>query len=334
MTDTEKKISADTPVLSIRHLNKTMGKRQILKDISFSCYPGEVFGFLGPNGAGKTTTIKVVCGLLAIDSGDIEICGNSIRKHYERAMAYLGAIVENPEHYRHMSGWQNLKLYQNMRPGITDERIREVVSLVGLENRIQEPVRKYSLGMRQRLGVAQALLHRPKLLILDEPTNGLDPAGIRQLRDILKEIAHREGAAVLVSSHLMSEMELMCDRVGLIVNGEIRDVKPIGGLIEEAYDGSTAFLYRVDQAETAVQLLREKYPDIAASLVTEHEFSVRLKPSSEPDSAGTPLHQELATYNSFLIQSGITLYTVAETQDHTLEDAFIRLTDEGGNQIV
>ncbi|HIS80986.1 MAG TPA: ABC transporter ATP-binding protein [Candidatus Scatomonas merdavium] len=334
MTDTEKKISADTPVLSIRHLNKTMGKRQILKDISFSCYPGEVFGFLGPNGAGKTTTIKVVCGLLAIDSGDIEICGNSIRKHYERAMAYLGAIVENPEHYRHMSGWQNLKLYQNMRPGITDERIREVVSLVGLENRIQEPVRKYSLGMRQRLGVAQALLHRPKLLILDEPTNGLDPAGIRQLRDILKEIAHREGAAVLVSSHLMSEMELMCDRVGLIVNGEIRDVKPIGGLIEEAYDGSTAFLYRVDQAETAVQLLREKYPDIAASLVTEHEFSVRLKPSSEPDSAGTPLHQELAAYNSFLIQSGITLYTVAETQDHTLEDAFIRLTDEGGNQIV
>ena len=165
MTDTEKKISADTPVLSIRHLNKTMGKRQILKDISFSCYPGEVFGFLGPNGAGKTTTIKVVCGLLAIDSGDIEICGNSIRKHYERAMAYLGAIVENPEHYRHMSGWQNLKLYQNMRPGITDERIREVVSLVGLKNRIQEPVRKYSLGMRQRLGVAQALLHRPKLLI-------------------------------------------------------------------------------------------------------------------------------------------------------------------------
>ena len=334
MTDTEKKISADTPVLSIRHLNKTMGKRQILKDISFSCYPGEVFGFLGPNGAGKTTTIKVVCGLLAIDSGDIEICGNSIRKHYERAMAYLGAIVENPEHYRHMSGWQNLKLYQNMRPGITDERIREVVSLVGLENRIQEPVRKYSLGMRQRLGVAQALLHRPKLLILDEPTNGLDPAGIRQLRDILKEIAHREGAAVLVSSHLMSEMELMCDRVGLIVNGEIRDVKPIGGLIEEAYDGSTAFLYRVDQAETAVQLLREKYPDIAASLVTEHEFSVRLKPSSVPVSSGSPLHQELAAYNSFLIQSGITLYTVAETQDHTLEDAFIRLTDEGGNQIV
>ena len=116
-----------TPILAIRHLNKKIGKREILKDISFECYPGEVFGFLGPNGAGKTTTIKVVCGLLSIDSGDIEICGTSIRKHYEQAMKHLGAIVENPEHYRHMSGWQNLKLYQNMRPGVSDERLHEVV---------------------------------------------------------------------------------------------------------------------------------------------------------------------------------------------------------------
>ena len=323
-----------TPILAIRHLNKKIGKRKILKDISFECYPGEVFGFLGPNGAGKTTTIKVVCGLLSIDSGDIEICGTSIRKHYEQAMKHLGAIVENPEHYRHMSGWQNLKLYQNMRPGVSDERLHEVVSLVGLENRIQEPVKKYSLGMRQRLGVAQALLHNPKLLILDEPTNGLDPAGIRQLRDILKQIAHEQEAAVVVSSHLMSEMELMCDRVGLIVNGEIRDVKPIGSLIEEAYDGSTAFLYRVSQAEQAVSLLRGKYPQIAASVLTEQEFSIRLKPEATEEYGTFPFQKELSSYNSFLIQSGISLYTVTESQDHTLEDAFIRLTDEGGSQIV
>lgn len=326
--------TAKTPALVIRHLNKTIGKRHILKDISLECYPGEVFGFLGPNGAGKTTTIRLVCGLIAEDSGEIEICGENLRKNFEKAMAHVGAIVENPEHYKHMSGWQNLKLYQNMRPGITEERLKEVVSLVGLENRIHEQVRKYSLGMRQRLGVAQALLHKPKLLILDEPTNGLDPAGIRQLRDILKETAHQEGTAVLVSSHLMSEMELMCDRVGLIVNGEIRKVKPIGGLIEEAYGGSTAFLYQVDQAETAVRLLREKYPSLSAQLLTEHEFRIYLKPSRDTEETFLPFQQELAAYNRLLTESGISLYTVAENQDHTLEDAFIRLTDEGGSQIV
>ena len=180
----------------IRHLNKTIGKRPILKDVSLECLPGEVFGFLGPNGAGKTTTIRLICGLIREDSGEIEICGTNLRKNFEKAMSCVGAIVENPEHYRHLTGWQNLQLYRNMRPGITEERMKEVVTLVGLENRIHEQVRRYSLGMRQRLGVAQALLHNPKLLILDEPTNGLDPAGIRQLRDILKKTAHEEGTAV------------------------------------------------------------------------------------------------------------------------------------------
>lgn len=328
--------TAKTPALAIRHLNKSIGKRHILKDISLECYPGEVFGFLGPNGAGKTTTIRLVCGLIAGDSGEIEICGENLRKNFERAMSHVGAIVENPEHYKHMTGWQNLKLYQNMRPGITEERIREVVQLVGLENRIGEQVRRYSLGMRQRLGVAQALLHKPSLLILDEPTNGLDPAGIRQLRDILKEVAHKEGAAVLVSSHLMSEMELMCDRVGLIVNGEIREVKPIGSLIEEAYDGSTAFLYRVDQAEQAVSVLRKIHPDLSAKLLTEHEFRVYLRPEQTEDTRkdALPFRKILSDYNRLLIESGIALYTVSENQDHTLEDAFIRLTDEGGSQIV
>ena len=326
--------TAKKPALVIRHLNKTIGKRHILKDINLECYPGEVFGFLGPNGAGKTTTIRLVCGLIAEDSGEIEICGENLRKNFEKAMANVGAIVENPEHYKHMTGWQNLKLYQNMRPGITEERMKEVVQLVGLENRIHEQVRRYSLGMRQRLGVAQALLHKPKLLILDEPTNGLDPAGIRQLRDILKEVAHTEGAAVLVSSHLMSEMELMCDRVGLIVNGEIREVKPIGSLIEEAYDGSTAFLYQVDQAEPAVRLLREAYPSVSAKVLTEREFRVYLKPDADSPEAAAPFRKELAAYNRLLVEAGISLYTVAENQDHTLEDAFIRLTDEGGSQIV
>ena len=323
-----------SPALVIRHLNKTIGKRPILKDVSLECLPGEVFGFLGPNGAGKTTTIRLICGLIREDSGEIEICGTNLRKNFEKAMSCVGAIVENPEHYRHLTGWQNLQLYRNMRPGITEERMKEVVTLVGLENRIHEQVRRYSLGMRQRLGVAQALLHNPKLLILDEPTNGLDPAGIRQLRDILKKTAHEEGTAVLVSSHLMSEMELMCDRVGLIVNGEIREIKPIDSLIQEAYDGSAVFLYQVDRAEEAAGLLRERYPGISVKLLTEREFQVRLKSPAAASPADLSFRKELSGFNRLLMEAGMELYTVSETQDHTLEDAFIRLTDEGGDQIV
>ena len=161
-------------ILKVENLNKHFGKKQILHDISFETYSGEVFGFLGPNGAGKTTTIKIAVGLLSLDEGDIKINGISVKKDFEGAISYVGGIVENPELYKHMSGMQNLRQYARMRKGVDQKRIDEVVEIVGLKNRINDRVGKYSLGMRQRLGVAQALLHRPKLLVLDEPTNGLD----------------------------------------------------------------------------------------------------------------------------------------------------------------
>ena len=216
-----------TAALRIEHLNKYFGKKQILHDISFETYPGEVFGFLGPNGAGKTTTIKIAVGHLRLDDGDILINGQSIRKNFESAMAQVGGIIENPEFYKYMTGMQNLRQYARMRGNVDEKRINEVVEIVGLKNRINDKVGKYSLGMRQRLGVAQAILHRPKLLILDEPTNGLDPAGIKELRDILKNLAHKENICVIVSSHLMSEMELMCDRVGIIANGKLTGVHTV-----------------------------------------------------------------------------------------------------------
>ena len=176
--------------LKIQNLNKHFGKKQILKDLNMELKAGEVFGFLGPNGAGKTTTIKMIVGMLYIEQGSIEVCGVDVTKNFEKAMSNIGAIVENPEMYKYLTGMQNLRQYARMRKGVTEERIKEVVELVGLSNRINEKVSKYSLGMRQRLGVAQAILHRPKVLILDEPSNGLDPAGIKQLRDILKNLAH------------------------------------------------------------------------------------------------------------------------------------------------
>ena len=236
-------------ILKIEHLTKSLGAKEILHDISFETYSGEVFGFLGPNGAGKTTLIKVVVGLLTLDHGRITIAGNDLAKQFEGALSNLGAIVENPEFYRYLSGYDNLVQYANMRGGIPKERIDEVVRMVGLENRIKEKVGRYSLGMRQRLGVAQAILHHPRLLVLDEPTNGLDPAGIKDLRDVLKDLAHKEGVAVMVSSHLMSEMEMMCDRVGVIANGTLISVHPIAELVSAAGIGREEFVITLDDAK-------------------------------------------------------------------------------------
>lgn len=229
------------PVLQVRGLNKSFGRRHVVQDASFDVYAGEVFGFLGPNGAGKTTTIKMILGFLFPDSGEILICGNDLRTDHERAMANVGGIVENPDVFRDFSGLTNLKMYAALHGGITKERIDEVVRLVGLEKRIRDKVGKYSLGMKQRLGVAQSILHKPKLLILDEPTNGLDPSGIRELRLLLRKMAAEENVAVFVSSHLLSEMEMMCDRVCIIDNGVIKgemtveEVKKGNHSLEDAF---------------------------------------------------------------------------------------------------
>lgn len=209
------------PAMKLIALEKTIGKKHIIKGLDFSIYPGEVFGFLGPNGAGKTTTIRMMVGLMKITSGDVVIQGKSIQSNFKEAIREVGAIVENPEMYPFMSGWKNLVHYARMMPGITEERMKEVIQLVGLEKVIKDKVGRYSLGMRQRLGIAQALLHNPSVLILDEPTNGLDPAGIKEIRHYIRRLAKEDQVSVIVSSHLLAEMELMCDRIGVIKNGEL-----------------------------------------------------------------------------------------------------------------
>lgn len=214
-------------VMELVNLKKTIGKKEIIKGISFQIQRGEVFGFLGPNGAGKTTTIRMMVGLMGVTDGDVLIEGKSIRNEFKDAVRHVGAIVENPEMYPFLSGWKNLQQYARMMDGITEARIREVVALVGLEKAIHEKAGRYSLGMRQRLGIAQALLHNPSILILDEPTNGLDPSGIREIRLYLRKLAEEENVAVIVSSHLLSEIELMCDRIGIIKNGKLIAIEQV-----------------------------------------------------------------------------------------------------------
>lgn len=282
------------PAMELINLTKTIGKKEIIKGLSFSIEKGEVFGFIGPNGAGKTTTIRMMVGLMKITDGDVRIQGSSIKSNFKEAVREVGAIVENPEMYPFMTGMQNLTHFARMIPGTTSERIQEVIALVGLEKVIKEKVGRYSLGMRQRLGIAQALLHRPSILILDEPTNGLDPAGIREIRQYIRRLAQEENVAVIISSHLLSEVELMCDRIGVIKNGEmvatenVRDTDAASGeehahqvQIEVSPAGKAAELlkseFAIDTAEADgwlnFQSEKEQMPAIIQTLV-QHEIAV------------------------------------------------------------
>ena len=321
--DMEKTAAGRQPVVQIRGVSKYFGKRKVVSDLTMTTYAGEVFGFLGPNGAGKTTTIKMLVGLIGIDEGSIAVCGQDVTRHFEKAMANVGAIVENPEMYKYMTGMQNLMQYARMRKGVTRERIDQVVELVGLSKRIHEKVGKYSLGMRQRLGVAQALLHHPKVLVLDEPTNGLDPAGIRNLRDILKNLAHEEGICVLVSSHLMSEMQLMCDRVGILVNGQLIQVTSVEEMVEGMQQKAPRYRYHVQDAQRAAALL-EQEPQCTVELTDGEHLEVQLE--------GEEIQTRLGQLNRKLMETGVVLFTVAPTESQRLEDAFIELT-KGDTQI-
>src|ERR1043165_3209968 len=207
------------PTLVARDLTKVIGKRTIVDNVSFELAAGEVFGFLGPNGAGKTTTIRMLVGLIKPTRGSVTICGHDIQRDFERAMRCIGCIVETPDLYRFMSGRENLEHFARML-GATNEDIDRVATQVAMAHRLDQRVGTYSLGMRERLGTAQALLGHPRVLILDEPANGLDPAGIREIRELLRDLA-ANGMSVFVSSHLLAEVQLMCDRVAIIHKGRV-----------------------------------------------------------------------------------------------------------------
>lgn len=298
-------------ILQISNLKKKIGKKTIIHDLSLDVYKGEVFGFLGPNGAGKTTTIRMIVGLMSITEGQVLINGKSVTKEFETAVRHVGAIVENPELYKFLTGYQNLVHYSRMMNGISQERINEVVKLVGLENRIHDKVKTYSLGMRQRLGLAQALLHKPSLLILDEPTNGLDPAGIREIRDYLRKLAKEEGLAVFVSSHLLSEMELMCDRIGILQHGKLIDVQNVKDFSNDKEVRQVVFT--VEHASMVRNLLNE------GKVLSEDQIELAIE------------KEDIPVIVAKLVEKEMKLYGI-ETKGKSLEDKFLEIT--GGEQIV
>ena len=201
-------------------LEKKVKDKILVQDISFSVNQGEVVGLVGPNGAGKTTIIKLILGLVKITKGNVYINGLDIEKNFVKAIEKVGAIVENPDLYMYLSGYDNLKITANNYKNISKERINEVIKIVGLENRIKDKVSTYSLGMRQRLGIAEAIINNPQLLILDEPTNGLDVEGIIEIRNLIKDLS-KKGIAILVSSHNLSEIGNICSRIIAVKKGKI-----------------------------------------------------------------------------------------------------------------
>jgi len=293
-------------IVQMKGLTKVIKNKRIVSDLSFDIYEGEVFGFLGPNGAGKTTTIRMMVGLMSITEGDVIINGNSIKTDFEKAVANIGAIVENPELYKFLSGYDNLMQYARMVKGITKEKIDEVVELVGLTSAIRNKVKTYSLGMRQRLGLAQCLLHDPKVLILDEPTNGLDPAGIREMRDYLQKLTREKGMAIIVSSHLLSEMEMMCDRIGIIQKGQLVGVQTVNELINEE---SQTYIVEVS--------------DISAAQKVLSKYSVEI---NEGDIYVQASREDVPEIIEKLVHAGIKIYGI-KVNSKTLEDRFLEITN-------
>ncbi|EMG28962.1 bacitracin ABC transporter ATP-binding protein [Listeria fleischmannii 1991] len=220
-------------VLQLENVSKKIGKKEIIHNISFEIQKGEIFGLLGPNGAGKTTIIRSIVGLISKTNGKVSICGVNLDDDFKDAIQNVGAIIENPEFYMYMSGWKNLKQFAKMnRKNISDEQIKQIVEKVKMTHAIHNKVKTYSLGMRQRLGVAQALIHQPALLILDEPTNGLDPQGMAEFRMLIKELA-TNGTSVLISSHLLSEIQQITDRFAIIDKGHLTHIEKMSDLTEE-----------------------------------------------------------------------------------------------------
>ena len=293
-------------LLECQDLCKSFGKKQILKNVSFELDESDILAFIGPNGSGKTTTIKLILGLQEIDKGSVNINSFDIKKDFVKAIEKVGAIVENPDTYMYLSGWDNLKLTANMYKNISDEAIKDIVKLVDLETRIHDKVSKYSLGMRQRLGIARALINKPNILILDEPTNGLDPEGIKDLRNLLKKLA-KEGMGILISSHNLAELESFCNKVLIIDNGTIIETSEV----KEFKNNDNKYVFTISSTEKLdIEGIYE---------VSKTKFSFNGDKES------------IAKIVKKLVKENIDVYEV-KMQELTLEEAFLKKT--GGKKNV
>ncbi|MCY8005446.1 ABC transporter ATP-binding protein [Bacillus haynesii] len=299
-------------IATIKNLTKRINHKDIIKNLNFDIRRGEILGFLGPNGAGKTTTMRMIVGLMSITEGDIQINDYSIKKDKEKALQQVGGIIENPEMYKFLSGYDNLVHFQRMTGPVDKQKIQELTHLVGLQKVIKNKVKTYSLGMQQRLGIAQALLNSPDLLVLDEPTNGLDPSGIHEIRDYLRRICKEKNIGIFVSSHLLAEMELLCDRFIIIQNGNITDIEDVNQ--KDIDDECITFLLHVSPKEDAVYLLRN--------------LQIHVKEDNNDVMIDVPYYR-MPNIITELVKKQIRIYSIVPIKQ-SLEERFLAKT-QGGN---
>lgn len=299
-------------VLKLTGLSKRFGRKQAVDNLSLTAYEGDIYGFLGPNGSGKTTTIRMITGLIRPDTGNIEICGMDLKKRHKAAISHMGAIVEYPVFYDYMSGYANLRLAARLYPGLGTRRVDEVLETVGLTADGHRKVKTYSLGMRQRLGIAAALLNNPRIIVLDEPTNGLDPQGVIDLRNFIKQLADTSGITFFISTHILKEAESICNRIGILSSGRMVAEGDLDELLSMEHDKA---IITVDDAPRAEVLVKQQ-SYITDCAISQNKLYI------------TAQKGRLSDITTLLVSNGIAVDTVTR-QRRSLESYFIDMTKGG-----
>lgn len=304
-------------VLIASDLTKQIKGKKIVDQVGFTINKGEIVGLLGPNGAGKTTIIRMLTGLISRSEGKVVINNQDLDTNFEACMEEVGAIIENPEFYNYLSGWENLKQFARMsHKTITDETIKRIVGQVKLTDAIQNKVKTYSLGMRQRLGIAQAILHHPSLLILDEPLNGVDPKGMHDFRELMREIVEN-GTSILISSHLLSEMEQMADKILIIEDGKLTHIEELTKPSLATQEG----IVQLSIETTEMELLQKEVLQLDLLVVAYSETCLTVEIERD----------QIPSFVNHIVYAGIPLYGVTP-HSQTLEERFLELTKGGGTK--
>lgn len=304
--------SPENIVLETRGLSKRFHHQIAVDNLSLEVYRGDIYGFLGPNGAGKTTTIRMILGLIRPTRGQVKIFGQDLQANFLQTISQVGALVEGPAFYPYLSARANLQLLEKLSVAVPEQRVDEVLELVGLTKRSENKVKTYSEGMKQRLGIAQTLLSRPRLLVLDEPAKSLDPQGMREIRNLIRYISQEEDATIFLSSHLLGEMEQVCNRIAIIDRGKLIKQGKVEQLLGSEKD---RIRIRVNECDRAQQYLSQAYPSLKVKKLREDWLEIELK------------DDQAAKINMELNEKGFEVSAVVP-QTKSLEEYFVELTGE------
>jgi ABC-type multidrug transport system ATPase subunit len=297
-------------ILLTRHLGKRYGKRWAVKNLNLEVHRGDVFGFLGPNGAGKSTTIRLILSLVKPSMGETEIFGHSLKSNRKEALKLVGGIVEKPDFYLYLSAYKNLEIIGALTGGVKRIKILEVLDLVGLSDRAADRVKTFSHGMKQRLGIAQALISDPELIILDEPTSGLDPQGMKEVRDLITHLSRDLKKTIIISSHLLNEIEMVANRMAIINKGELVLQGDVNTLLEE---GEKYVIIQAEPSKKVAAVLSEREEIVKNYVEKDGEFRVNMDFKNIPE------------LNKALV--GADVQVKALIPRRSLEDLFLSMTE-------